>query len=305
LIKQGPGTLALGAASPTDGRTEIHAGTLRLEHPAALSRNVIELHKNATLEITTEAAKSLHLGGLHGPGSFTPGACDLTLGHDNPADCYGAELTGALTGRGTLIKRGASAQSFAGRTEWTGPINVLDGELDIDGSLKHEGALTVAAGASLGGRGTIDNASPLHIAGTLRPGSQFSPAGVLTIAGDLVFEAGSRCVMTIGQRKGRWDHTHSRLIPQKDVDLSAATLMLRIDDVKFEPKAGSVIVLVNRGGGASRFGQVVDETGQAQPAIEGARVQLVGRAARLTYQADGAKEKAEPRGGHDVAVVFE
>lgn len=305
LIKRGPGTLTLSAEGHSDGRTEVHAGVLRLKHPAALRHSVVELHEGAKLEIDAAADQALQLGGLHGPGALDVGPRDLTLGHDNTPDCYGAALTGALSGRGTLIKRGASAQSLAGQTRWTGPIRVFDGELDIDGMLKHEGEFTVAAGASLCGRGTIDTAQPIRIAGALRPGSQFSPAGVLTIHGDVKFEAGSRCVMTIGQRKGRWDHVHSRLTLRKDVDLSAATLALRIADAKFEPKAGAVIVLVKREAGASQFGQVIDQTGRAQAAEEGARIQLAGRAARLTYQAQGDKDKAAARGGRDVAIVFE
>jgi fibronectin-binding autotransporter adhesin len=91
-----------------------------------------------------------------------------------------------------LVKAGAGTQILSGSSRYSGATAVNAGTLIVDGNNSlATGTVTVAAGAVLGGSGTIGGATT--VAGTLSPGS--SP-GVLTIA-SLVLEGPSTSLFEI------------------------------------------------------------------------------------------------------------
>ncbi len=89
-----------------------------------------------------------------------------------------AQLTLRKTGDGTLEL--TNANTYVGRTE------VLAGTLLVNGSLGGAGMVTVAAGATLGGRGSVSGATSL--AGLHTPGNS---AGIQTFGGSLSYTAGA------------------------------------------------------------------------------------------------------------------
>jgi autotransporter-associated beta strand protein len=86
-----------------------------------------------------------------------------------------------------LIKYGIGTLTIAGNASYTGPTTVSAGILDVNGSIASSSLVTVNAGATLAGNGTVGPTSILA-GGTLSPGNS---VGTLTVAGSLAFASGS------------------------------------------------------------------------------------------------------------------
>ena len=95
-------------------------------------------------------------------------------------------MSGAISCAGSLIKAGGGDLTLSGALTHTGTTTVNGGKLVVGSNLSSS-ALTVAAGAVLGGTGTLGNTT---VSGTHAPGN--SP-GVQTTA-DLTYTAGSTIV---------------------------------------------------------------------------------------------------------------
>ena len=80
-----------------------------------------------------------------------------------------------------VIKQGAGAWRLAGANVHTGATSVTAGTLLIDGSTAAASAVSVAAGATLGGTGTVHGAVSVAAGGTLAPGS-LDATGTLALA---------------------------------------------------------------------------------------------------------------------------
>ncbi|MBL8827337.1 MAG: autotransporter-associated beta strand repeat-containing protein, partial [Planctomycetaceae bacterium] len=98
-------------------------------------------------------------------------------------------MSGGITGaQGIgLSKAGSRRLTLSGAEIHTGRVNVLEGELQMNGSSISEAPFTVSTGATLSGTGTING--PLLVAGTLRPGSDGT--GVFTVNNDVTFIDGA------------------------------------------------------------------------------------------------------------------
>jgi len=97
---------------------------------------------------------------------------------------------GELNGGGTLTKTGTGTLVLAGNNTYSGPTAVTLGTLLVNGT-NTGGAVTVAAGATLGGIGRI--ASTVAVSGTLSPGASI---GLLT-AGTTSFADGATYVYEV------------------------------------------------------------------------------------------------------------
>ncbi|HMP08568.1 MAG TPA: autotransporter-associated beta strand repeat-containing protein, partial [Lacipirellulaceae bacterium] len=132
-------------------------------------------------------------GAGFGPISFTSVARTLTLGGTNAGDntlrpniVNGAAPT-------AVTKTGSGRWILTGNNTYTGATNVNEGTLLINGTKTGSGAVNVAAGATLGGTGSITGA--VSVTGTLAPGAG---AGTLTVTGPVTFNAGSTAAFEIG-----------------------------------------------------------------------------------------------------------
>ncbi len=97
-----------------------------------------------------------------------------------------ASFANAISGAGSLAKRGAGNLNLTGTNTLSGGTTVEAGKLSVNGSLANS-AVTVLSGAALGGAGTV-GATTIQSGGTIAPGNSI---GTLSVSGNLVLAAGS------------------------------------------------------------------------------------------------------------------
>ena len=121
------------------------------------------------------------------------GAKTLTLSGSGSGEFAGA-IGNSGGGNTALTKSGAGTWTLSGANNYSGATAVSAGSLIINGN--QTGAtnvLTVAAGASLGGSGTIGGATT--ISGVLSPGNSI---GTLTVNNDVTWNGGQNWVFELG-----------------------------------------------------------------------------------------------------------
>jgi autotransporter-associated beta strand protein len=129
LIKQGAGTLTLGGTSTYTGTTTISAGTLLIN--GSLGNTAVSIADAARLggsdgsitgSVTTAAAGSIIAPG-NSPGTLTFGSLDVTAGatfeYELGTNSDLLEITGALTGGGTLTFNFFDSGDIAALTPYT------------------------------------------------------------------------------------------------------------------------------------------------------------------------------------------
>ncbi|MEW6257473.1 MAG: autotransporter-associated beta strand repeat-containing protein [Pseudomonadota bacterium] len=179
IATAGAGTVVLGAQNSYAGPTEVGAGsTLRTAAPGALpATTALTLAPGAQLDL---AGNSQSVGSLAGSGSITLGSATLASGNNNADSVF----TGTLSGSGTFSKVGSGKMVFDG-TGNTGAATVSGGALIVGGeagsSASFTSPVTVAAGGTIGGHGTV---GPLTVedGAALAPGNSI---GTLTTVGAL------------------------------------------------------------------------------------------------------------------------
>ncbi|MFD2651661.1 autotransporter outer membrane beta-barrel domain-containing protein [Brucella rhizosphaerae] len=141
---------------------------------------------------TNVTAGTLQIGGGGTTGSLNGSIINDTHVIFNRSDA--AEYTGALSGAGDLRKLGGGALTMSGDSGvFTGLTGVEGGSLFVSGTLgnANSGAVTVAAGASLAGTGTIGGVTTIANGGTLigKQGSVLTFQNNLTLSGTSVVDA--------------------------------------------------------------------------------------------------------------------
>lgn len=202
------GALALGAANTYQGLTNLFgAATLIVDADNAIpsaSAVVLESYASPALSSIELGGHADTIGSLAGTQFAGAGNTvdlgtggSLTTGGDNTSTAF----TGDITGSGTLTKVGRGTFDLTGTTDYTGATNVNAGTLVVDGSTAAGNALTVAAGATLGGAGVINGTIfaipsidqltfPGTPGGAIDPGAGPDPAkntGTLSVAGGVTF----------------------------------------------------------------------------------------------------------------------
>ncbi|MES2920696.1 MAG: LamG-like jellyroll fold domain-containing protein [Verrucomicrobiota bacterium] len=99
---------------------------------------------------------------------------------------------------GGLVKTGAGTLTLGGANSYTGVTSVMQGSLRVEGHLA--GGVEVAAGAALGGRGSVGAAVEVVSGSTLSP----DPGGVLAVRGNVALH-GTFILRTAGTSAGRLD----------------------------------------------------------------------------------------------------
>jgi len=189
----GAGTTTLDAANTYSGATTVSAGVLNLGNSLALQDSTVtSINGGLTFDLSV-TSDAFTLGGLSGSGAIalqnnanTPAAITLSIGNNGSSQTY----SGALTGAGGLTKIGAGTQILSGACGYTGATSVVDGILEITGTLSGTSSLTVAngsvfylAGGGLSVSGGITNNGTFKLSGTpsLALTGTFTNNGVLDL----------------------------------------------------------------------------------------------------------------------------
>ena len=137
----------------------------------------MEVFGNGGLDVSGHTAPGITIGSLEGNGFAALGGNNLSVGSNNLSTTFsGVAQDGGIAGGtgGSLTKIGTGSVTLSGNNTYTGATSVDAGKLIVDGSIASSSNVTVAAGATRGGHGTVSNISG---AGTIAPGD--SP-GILT-----------------------------------------------------------------------------------------------------------------------------
>jgi len=98
----------------------------------------------------------------------------------------GANLSGAITGAGSLVKAGAGTLTLSGTNTYSGATTISNGTVAVNGRVGGSG-ITVQSGGELAGTGTVGALVTVESGGTIAPGN--SP-GNLTLTNGLTWNAG-------------------------------------------------------------------------------------------------------------------
>ncbi len=197
-LNMGTGAVSLGASTGTI-RTLTTNGANALSIGGAISNgttvnslskagaNTLILYGNSTYTgTTTISAGTLQIGNGGTTGSIAGSAVvnsgTLVFNRSNT----GLNLGQVISGAGSVVQAGTGQTILSGNNTYTGATLVNAGTLIINGSLAAGSAVTVAAGASLGGSGVINGS--VSVAGTLTPGN--SP-GILSTGSESWLDGGN------------------------------------------------------------------------------------------------------------------
>jgi autotransporter-associated beta strand protein len=162
--------------------------------PTATGTVTLETTLPNSLTAVTVRQGTLRLGngttvGALGPASVLTGSAGATLAFDrSDTISSGVHFASTIGGAMNVRQQGSGTVALAGVNTYTGATDVIAGTLEVDGVLGNT-AVTVAAGATLSGTGTIGG--PTTILGTHSPGS--SP-GIETFTNGLTYGATSTLV---------------------------------------------------------------------------------------------------------------
>ena len=183
----------MGAATHT-GATTIESGVSLLlagpGTPLAASTSAFRIASGGTFNLVGRNATIGSLADVAGAGGVVINSgllpAVLTIGNDNTSTSFSGTLEDGFLGTLRLTKIGTGTQTLSGTNTYTGATTVNAGGLIVNGSIASSRGLTVNAGATVGGTGTLP--STTINGGTLSPGNSI---GTITINGNLVFGAGS------------------------------------------------------------------------------------------------------------------
>ena len=173
--------ISLGTSGmPASGMIDIQGGALVNGGwaGAVWTDNFASMHIAAGAAFDVWDGNPVQIDALTGEGALTngsnsPGVRSLIVGINDGSGVFNGPIgggggTGAGLDRISLTKIGAGTQTLADASTYTGPTSVSEGTLVVNGSLASPSVI-VAAGASLGGNGTL--AGSVTAAGILAPGS--------------------------------------------------------------------------------------------------------------------------------------
>lgn len=169
-------------------------------------------------------------------------------------DVAALEVTGHLGAGGAgshLVKRGAGTMVMDNLTHAVRTNRVEQGTLQINGlsrccATASGSQWLVLTNATLGGSGTISNASVVVQGGTLDPGGV--AIGTLTVASNLTLTAGATLVFGLARVEPGMGHTNDQLVIQNGILTGLSNAALRIE-APDRPDVDGQSFRIIRGGG--------------------------------------------------------
>jgi autotransporter-associated beta strand protein len=198
------GDVFFRTTSPTAGNAAIEidaGGTVFFTAQSSGGNASVTLLSNGALDIAAHDT-GISLGSLasSGPGSGGDvylGSKTLTVGTNGQSTTFSGAIHDGTSpegialgfpdggGQGSLTKVGSGTLTLTGfNNDYTGATTVNGGALIVDGDISSSSGVTVNAGGTLGGAGSVSSTT-IHDGGTLAPGS--SASNVLSVIGDLTF----------------------------------------------------------------------------------------------------------------------
>lgn len=161
LNKRGAGIMTLNGVATYTGGTSVQQGTLRLGGSDRLAATgSLFLFSTGTFDLN---GFNQTVSDLSGPGTVAAGTGTFTAGGTN-----NRTFAGTLTGSGAFVKQGSGSLSLTGTTTgYTGTTTVSAGTLSVNSDLSGS-TVTVNAGATLGGSGTVGATT---VNGNIAPGN--------------------------------------------------------------------------------------------------------------------------------------
>lgn len=176
-VQQGTLSLRGGSAITDTGEVRVSGGTLNLVLNSETIGSLVMSSGNITGDRTT---LNLTASNFQFTNSGTVDVVQLS----------GAGATLTKTGNGVLSLNRLAGNNYGGGTTVSSGTLVVN---NTSGSATGTGAVSVAAGAALGGDGIISGA--VSVSGSLRPGNSI---GALTIANDVTWNAGDTWIFELG-----------------------------------------------------------------------------------------------------------
>ncbi len=208
--------------------------------------NEVWTHNKSNLNVAAGAIfngveANVRVNALSGSGTIrsgftSPGYQNFTFGVDNGSGTFAGTLANNPGYAGNYVKTGTGTQTLTGTSAYTGSTTVEDGTLMVHGDISSSSGISVEDGAILGGSGTVSDVI-VRSGGTLSPGA--SP-GLLTIDGDLTFEAGSNLILEFSA--SGFDQ-----ISVTGSFTAGGTLSLQVDG-SFKPVKGAEFLVFTSGG---------------------------------------------------------
>ncbi|MFM9024155.1 MAG: beta strand repeat-containing protein [Planctomycetaceae bacterium] len=163
------GGLVLSGAQKNVGGAGVESAW---EGPVSLNGAVLMLHGGTVTGagvISVDGANSVIAARLDRGTSVVTNDIVLTqsLTGSSPNGSNRLVLAGDLSGPGGLTMAGNGTKTLEGTNTYAGPTTISAGSLRVNGSITNDSTVTVAAGATLGGNGTVNSVSSLPGAATL------------------------------------------------------------------------------------------------------------------------------------------
>lgn len=185
LRKDGTGTVTLRGVSDYSGDILIDSGALEVASGSAIADNgsVLLFSTNSTGTLLVSASETI--GGLYAGSTNSSAKVNIAAGQS--LTVASGAFNSSIVGAGSLVKTSGGNLTLGGNTStYSGGTTVSSGALIVNGSgSTGSGVLTVAAGASLGGSGSVAGAAT--IGGVHSPGTKVWTSGAGTSAGAQTF----------------------------------------------------------------------------------------------------------------------
>ncbi|SFQ70890.1 outer membrane autotransporter barrel domain-containing protein [Variovorax sp. OK605] len=192
LVKQGTGTLTLSGVNGYTAGTVVNQGALQLTGGGSLAgTGSMTVAVGGTFGLSGLLGAGTTIGELSGAGTVQLGGKTLATGTNAGSP---STFSGVIEGvGGSLVKQGSGTLWLDGANTYTGLTNVSAGKLVVGSDAtksgaRVEGAVSVSAGATLGGHGGIGGNVAIDSGAHLSPGNSL---GTLSIDGNLTLAKGS------------------------------------------------------------------------------------------------------------------